>query len=35
MENTENYSFFLPLEKEVPKTKKNGNESVVAISYKI
>ena len=35
-ENAENYKiFFVPIKKEVTKIDKDGNESVVAISYKI
>ena len=35
-ENTENYkSFSVPIEKEVTEIDKDGNESVVTISYKI
>ena len=36
VENTEKYkTFFVPIEKEVIKTDKDGNEIVVTISYKI
>ena len=35
-ENTEKYkTFSIPIEKDVTKTDKDGNESVVTISYKI
>ena len=35
-ENKEKYkTFFVPIKKEITKTDKNGNESVVTISYKI
>ena len=34
-ENTETYTFSVPIEKEVTKIDKDGNEIVVTISYKI
>ena len=34
--NTEKYkTFFVPIEKEITKIDRNGNESIITISYKI